>query len=47
MCYKAGDNGRGIFLNGNYKKRVSETLKYIKESLKDTNFCESASKLYG
>jgi hypothetical protein len=47
MCYKAGDNGRGIFLNGNNKKRVNKTLNYIEESLKATNFCESASKLYG
>ncbi|WP_411895693.1 LytR/AlgR family response regulator transcription factor [Winogradskyella sp. A2] len=38
MYCKADDNYTEIYLNNNKKKLVSKTLKYIEESLKESNF---------
>jgi two-component system LytT family response regulator len=38
MYCKADDNYTEIFLNNNRKKLVSKTLKYIEDSLKESNF---------
>jgi two-component system LytT family response regulator len=38
MYCKADDNYTEIYLNNNKKKLVSKTLKYVEDSLKDSNF---------